>query len=139
MNIDLPHNILKFFMHKALELLNDLKTNYLEVILIPAENPQFIGHMQRCVCNRNPLWYRKLKKEFLDSHTLRRQRVISSLEHIYIGFIRKRSNDYMFFDIIKDMLINGQDMEGYEIPPVNEVRLFYGLPKDDRENKYFIN
>ena len=56
---DLPHNVKAEFMQEAEQMLVDMETNWLEVILTPAPDPQHEGHMIRAVANRNPEWYRK--------------------------------------------------------------------------------
>lgn len=38
-------------------MLNELEWEFLDVILIPAPDPKFEGHMIRAVQNRNPYWY----------------------------------------------------------------------------------
>jgi len=75
----LPKEISEIFSQEAKYLIKDLEINKLEVALIPAPSPQFIGHMIRVTINHNPEWY----KTFYHSYKhVKRRRCINALKRI---------------------------------------------------------
>ena len=54
---ELPETIADHFRMEANFLQGDLDANRLVVVLIPAPEPQFSGHMIRAVESHNPTWY----------------------------------------------------------------------------------
>jgi hypothetical protein len=91
---------------EAKDLLKELKENKLEVILIPAPNPQFEGHMIRVSQNRNPNWYKKLY--YSSGEKLKRNWTVQSLSKISENKIRWNSKyDIMILEMIYERLQNG--------------------------------
>jgi len=58
----LPREIRNLFRERADSLYYDLKSNHLEVILVPAPEPRYQGHMIRTVVSKNPTWYQELNR-----------------------------------------------------------------------------
>ncbi len=76
----------------AMDMIQELNENYLHVILTPAPEPKFDGHMIRTVCNRNPHWYR--------GQNFRRKTVIKCLSALSDG----RYIDCGTMDKLKDII-----------------------------------
>ena len=64
----LPGNIRQAFQKTAESLLYDLESNTLQVILVPAPEQAFTGHMVRLAISHNPTWW----KELYNSHQPRK-------------------------------------------------------------------
>jgi|GEM_PF-3720405 len=130
-NIDLPSRIKKAFISQALELLSDLQSRSLRVVLIPAPIKMHSGHMIRSVDNRNPKWHRDLYANFCVS----RRCTLQSLKRLSVWKISPRSYyDEMYFGI-KKRLIEGYDDDCYQcyFEPNKEVVEYFEKIK---ENEY---
>lgn len=124
----LPEDIRKLYSEQANCLYYDLLANRLEVILIPAPEPQYSGHMIRSVQNRNPKWYRDL---YWSYNHFRRDRSLRALDRI-----RKQEDRYFkvspykydatYRELIHNILIKGFENNYF---PNNKVRTFFGLEK----------
>lgn len=91
---------------EAKDLLKELKENKLEVILIPAPEQKFEGHMIRVSQNRNPDWYVRLYNSSKES--LKRNWTIQSLSKIAENKIRWNSKyDIMLLEMIYERLLEG--------------------------------
>jgi len=129
-NIDLPSHIKQAFISQALELLNDLQSQSLQVVLIPAPIKMHSGHMIRSVDNRNPKWYRDLYANFGVS----RRCTLRSLKRLSEWKISSRSYyDKMYFEIIKKRLIEGYDDDCYQcyFEPNKEVVEYFEKIKEN--------
>lgn len=125
----LPDNIRFCYAEEAEFLHYDLRSNKLEVILIPAPEPKHLGHMIRIVENQNPDWYRDL---YWSTSYFRRDRSLAALDRI-----RKEKDrpfrvspfkyDSAYRCLIHNRLTEGFREKGKEIPPNREVRLYFGL------------
>lgn len=73
--------IAELFQVHAGALLFELQEHYLNVVLVPAPDPKFIGHKIRATDNHNPTWYRELYED----QRIRRRFVARSLERISTG------------------------------------------------------
>jgi hypothetical protein len=76
----------------ALLALRDLETRRLSIVLVPAPEPHFDGHMVRAVENRNPAWYRDFVRDRWDSRgcQVKRSRVVRALERVGLrGIVRR--------------------------------------------------
>lgn len=126
---ELSENIRRFYIENAKFLYNDLKSNRLEVILIPAPKPMHRSHMIRAVQNQNPEWYRDL---YWSIPHFRRDRSLRALDRI-----RKQEDrlfrvlpfkyDSIYRELIHNRLIEGFRENGYVTPPNNEVRKYFGF------------
>lgn len=120
---DLPDNLTKLFSGHADFLYKDLEFKHLDVVLIPAPEQKFEGHMIRYVENRNPSWYRELYREMPN---FRRDRSLVSLDRLR----REEDNSYVY-DFIYRKLILEHLTEGYEdeigslVGPSEEVQLYF--------------
>lgn len=77
----------------ARRALQDLERERLVVVLVPAPDPHFSGHMIRVVECRNPEWYREFIRTLPQSFdTGHRHRIVRALERIVKG--RVKSNGY---------------------------------------------
>ena len=83
-------------------MIKELQEQSLVVVLIPAPDPQFIGHMIRSAVERNPIWYR--------GEGLRRKECFISLNRIRFDLPLSSETDYRVHQIVKnelDKLRNG--------------------------------
>ncbi len=114
---DLPFDVQIEFIKEAEVMIDELKTNWLEVVLIPAPEPMHEGHMIRAVANKNPEWYRKYfggfhqsKNDCMDWYGSRsniRKRVVSALEYIIDSddrFMRPINNMYRLHGIVRAII-----------------------------------
>jgi hypothetical protein len=76
----------------AEHLLNELESNYLEVVLIPAPDRRHSGHCVRAVQSANADWYRDFcnkypsrRKGFKTRTRIKRRETIKALEKILSG------------------------------------------------------
>src|SRR4051794_35935647 len=78
----------------ATEMLNDLETWRLEVVLIPAPDPQHSCHRVRCVQSQNPVWYRKFcelypsgrqRRSWKPDTRIKREQTVRALKRIIDG------------------------------------------------------
>lgn len=125
----LPREIRRYYAEDADYLYKDLKSNYLEVILIPAPMPNHPTHKVRAVQNRNPEWYREL---YWSIKHFRRDLSLRALDRI-----RKEEDgtykvspfkyDSRYRELIHERLIEGYMENGCEMPPNNIVREFFGM------------
>jgi len=121
-----PSYIKQSFINQALNLISDLQSQNLQVILIPAPEPMFQGHMIRSVNNRNPKWYRNLYAD----HSVSRRCTLQSLKRISEWKMNPRScYDKMYFEMIKKRLIDGYDDDCYQ----------YYFEPDKKVVEYFKN
>ena len=94
---------------EAKGMLDELRTNCLRVVLIPAPYPQFIGHKIRSAETQNPDWYRKM---FYDLGHIDRKRVIRTLEKI----IKNKSAKNVYVEYIKHIAKQRIESYLYESP-----------------------
>ena len=68
----------------ARRALSDLEKEFLSVILVPAPQPHFDGHMIRVAQNRNPKWYRDFVEGHWDTRgcQIKKKRVIRGLHRV---------------------------------------------------------
>jgi len=141
----LPKDILKKFADFADFLYQDLKINRLEVVLIPAPDPQFSGHKIRVVNNRNSGWYSNL---YWSYSNLKRKRLMKALDMLrktqdkdfrinksgrYAFHIYNYSYHLLCRELIFDMLTEGY-LDGSErIFPNNSIRSFFGMDTIEEE------
>jgi hypothetical protein len=130
---ELPDLLQFYFRRTAQELRDELENNGLEVVLIPAPEPKFSGHMIRAVDSHNPVWYRELYSEY--AH-FRRDRSLNALNRIIDGFDRPFvcspfKYDSIYRELIRDILLNGfQTVHGEPIPPESEVQEYLSNETD---------
>ncbi|MCA9486340.1 MAG: hypothetical protein KC548_01690 [Nanoarchaeota archaeon] len=129
----LPEDIRTEFLVYAEIFLNELRTQRLTVILIPAPYPQFSGHRIRVAQSHNPLWYRALYEQY--SPNLRRDRSLHSLERICEGADKSclqekgpYSYDFIYRTFLKEALIEGFETEHCTVDPNELVKDFFELP-----------
>ena len=79
-------------------MLHEMDLKKLDVVLIPAPDPQFIGHKIRVVQNENPEWYR--------GENLNRKKVRIALNCIRFGLPLYSETDFKVLDLVKTELEN---------------------------------
>jgi len=125
----LPKRVRRYYVEDADYLYNYLKSNYLEVILIPAPRPNHSTHKIRAIQNQNPNWYRELywsSKHFRRDLSLRAlDRILKQEDGTYRVSLFKY--DSIYRELIHDRLIKGYIGEGYEIQANCKVREFFGI------------
>lgn len=122
--MNLPDKIKRHFINQAKELLKDLESQSLKVVLVPAPDKHFPGHKIRSVVNENPDWYRGL---FADIRISRRC-VIKALKRIVDWEMRPLSVYVgLLYGLIKLRLTNGYNSECYQcyFEPVKEVKGYF--------------
>lgn len=123
----LDQKINVYFREHANYLLQYLKNNILRVVLIPASEKKFHGHMIRAVESENPLWYRKL----IDEHNhFRRDRSCRALDRIREnkdGLFRVSPYKYdaIYRELILERLTEGYEEAGYDISANEEVQDYF--------------
>ena len=132
---ELPARVGSLFSKEASSLLIDLRYFCLDVILMSAPEPKFIGHMIRVAVNQNPLWYRELYATTLH---FRRDRTLRSLNRIAnrvdCNLIESSSAvrlqytyDYLFREIIFRRLTEGYIEESGFVPPRRAALEFFDI------------
>ena len=125
---DLPDDIAKCFIDEADFLYDELDKKRLEVVLIPAPDPQHAGHKIRLAVNHNPKWY----SQFMDINPYsHRYRCVKALDKIknnedcrYHGS-RFRYQFYMR-DLIQERLTCGfQDSIEGHVLPIKKIRDYF--------------
>ncbi len=119
----LPEEVCEIFTLQAEFLLNELKQNRLEVVLIPAPEPRFEGHKIRIVNSSNPTWYSELfhlHQYFRRDRSEAALRRISTLQDQAFDGVHYRF-DSIYRELIKDQLENGFEWENEFIPPEEKV------------------
>src|SRR3989338_7794172 len=127
-----------YFREDAKILLHELEENRLEVVLIPAPDPQHHGHKIRAVQNSNPSWYRTL---YWEKPRIYRYLSLPSLQRIAEGrdgnFCPSNGQYHLatkYRDLIYERLTQGYvDERQGPIAPLAAVRRFFGLPLIDGE------
>lgn len=94
---------------EAESMLKELKHERLLVVLIPAPEPQFVGHMIRYVTNENPNWYKKI---FEERGYIHRHRIVNTLQKIIDGKYNK--NNAYFNEIIEAIIQTIEEYKYYE-------------------------
>ncbi len=91
---------------KALELLDELDANYLEVVLCPASDQKHSGHCVRVVQYQNAYWYREFcsmyssaRKGFKTRTRIKRRETRKALEKLANG-----ENNSVYTERIIDFL-----------------------------------
>lgn len=83
---------------EARDMLQELKSNRLKVVLLPAPDPQFEGHSIRQSIEWNVDWYRTI---FERDESIKRQHSITALKRISKGDILYQSKYHnLFLEII---------------------------------------
>lgn len=137
----LPEKITRIFSNEAAYLLEDLEKNKLEVVLIPAPQPKFEGHMIRVAINSNSHWYKQL---YHSKNHVKRQRCINALERIAENQDRKFQISPYLYDcrmreIILDKLYSGMNYDGLVSPGDPGIITFFDkgiITPEDFENLY---
>ena len=121
----LPEDVASMFRLEAKWLYRDLTENLLKVVLRPAYQERYNGHMIRVVESQNPQWYREI---YHSTPNFKRQRTLRSLERIAqaedLPYIDRRgavspygSYDTRFREVIKSRVTEGyEDVQGRWIP-----------------------
>ena len=122
----LPEEIKPHYIGEAEYLLNDLETNRLRVILVPAPQPMHQMHMIRVVESYNPEWYSSL---YWSIDHFRRDRSLRALNRIIKQNdkpfrVQPYKYDMIYRELIHERLMNGFYEQGYEIPPNQIVKSF---------------
>ncbi len=86
---------------EAKELLQDLKNNYLHVILIPAPDPQFTEHRIRKSDGQNIKWYRDLY--WSSGETWKRNHTIKFLKRMSEGIF---NYDSLYVQKLLGLILN---------------------------------
>lgn len=75
-----------------MDLLDELEGNYLEVVLIPAPEPNYTDHKIRAVQYQNAEWYRKFCEQYVSARKgfktrtrIKRRATIKALEKLASG------------------------------------------------------
>lgn len=130
--------IQRYFRSHARLLLDEITTNELKVVLTPAPQQKFVGHMIRSVESENPGWYKAI---YSSHHHWNRTRTLRSLGRIILGKdqeIREvqgnihgaYSTDAIIRSHIYDHLTRGmQSVHFGEIPACDDVRHYFGLER----------
>lgn len=102
MDVDFEEQII------ALDLLEDLESNSLEVVLIPAREQKHSLHFIRCVQYQNAEWYRKFCEKYISARKgfkirtrIKRQATIKALQKIANGI-----NDSTYTERILNFIRN---------------------------------
>jgi len=99
-------------------MLGQLKENKIKVILIPAPDPQFSGHMIRASIESNPEWYselcnnnpRKRKRGEIKNYSyIKRDRIIKLLQKLINGNISRCKYTNDLIEIAKKMKIENEE------------------------------
>ncbi len=130
--------IQNYFRSHARLLLEEITTNELKVILTPAPQQRFVGHMIRSVESENPKWYQAI----YSSHPhWNRTRTLRSLGRIVLGKDREivenqgyismaYSSDAIHRLLIYDHLVHGMTSIRFgEMLPQDMVREYFGLER----------
>ncbi len=137
----LPRNIRDLFRERADLLHSELRANRLEVILVPAPEQKFLGHMVREVVSQNPPWYQELFRTYPTQ--LRRPHSLRALDRIRCmkdpelsakprGAIQQYYKYTTFYrEVIFEMLVFGYE-NGIYIPPEPRVQEFFGVEGIDK-------
>jgi hypothetical protein len=151
-----PKEISNYFSFEAELLFNDLKQNKLEVVLIPAPEPQFIEHKIRSAVHQNPIWYKNLYNrysfnlEYKNKKTKRNRKVFNSKikrkpSENSLGRISLKKDmphcfhDFVYKDLIFHRLYYGEDYSGSKISPEKMIVEYFQngklleIPNQERE------
>lgn len=130
---ELSNYIRPYYVEHADFLFCDLCYTRLEVVLVPAPDKMFEGHMIREVVNANPDWYKDLYSSVAN---LRRELSLKALDRLrrqHDRPVNSRSSrtpytyDSRYRTLIHNNLLKGfNSVDGF-VPPNNEVRSFFGL------------
>jgi len=101
-------------INEALQsMLYQLQSQHLDVILVPAPVPKFVGHKIRVVNTQNPEWYRFYFQQF-GANFVVRSRTISNLKSMCIGKNVKGSRqDKALMEIAKKLVCTGEYTDEY--------------------------
>ena len=130
---ELPEIIAKSFQKEADYLYEELQTNRLSVILIPAPKPSFSNHKIRIAESHNPEWY-STQYHFY-SH-FKRKRCTKALDRIRKNKDRDYKTNPFRYDarmreLILTRLVEGYVFEGTEIYPNQNVKKYFNKSIDD--------
>lgn len=125
----LPERIQSYFQQEAELLHNELFTNKLEVILMPAPAPHFDSHKIRVAICHNPPWYSAFYHAY---DYFRRDRSLRALYSIVEKKDRQSNgNSYKYQRIYRGFifqrLIGEYNEQGYWYPANLEVCRYFGL------------
>jgi hypothetical protein len=73
------------FQMEARALIRDLRDHPMQVVLMPAPDPQHVGHMIRVVISRPPDWYMERFYSGRGRKTFKRHRFVRALQRVAEG------------------------------------------------------
>jgi len=133
----LPQGIKDLFRERADSLYHDLRSNRLEVILVPAPFPKHQDHMIRVVASQNPQWYQELYRSY--PQQLRRPHSLRALDRIRnvrdpefspnpTGAIQHNFKYVSLYrEVIFEMLVFGYGTNGLYVPAERKAQEFFGV------------
>lgn len=85
-------------VHELEQMLNELQSNQLEVVLVPSKDPRHEGHMVRKAVQRNCEWYRRFCSQYTKNprplaRSVRTKIVRGHTERILTSMIKNRKMD----------------------------------------------
>ncbi|MBD3318978.1 hypothetical protein GF342_03645 [Candidatus Woesearchaeota archaeon] len=131
---ELPVEVHQFFIEEARELKREFLENRLQVVLIPAPEPMYAGHMVRAVENKNPDWYRAAYNDWSKCQgksNCKRTRMHRALDRVCTGRDGVFGSYRFRYDSILREIMQDRLMEGYQslelwVPPSNTVLEYFG-------------
>lgn len=100
-------------------MLSELESQFLEVVLLDAPEPNFDGHKIRVAVNKNPQWY---SDYYYSRHaTPQKKEFMKALRDISNGIFR----DLTYYNEIIDMILNKIENENSET-----FKTYYKLQTD---------
>ena len=126
---ELPERIKEYYTEHANWLYQDLINNKIGWVLVQNPNYSEEDRKVRKIQTKNPKWYSGLYNSY---SSFRRDLSLRALNRIrnqedrpFIKF--KYKYDLRYRELITDNLLEGYETYEGEVPPNNEVRLFFGL------------
>ncbi|MBI4158806.1 hypothetical protein HY500_00940 [Candidatus Woesearchaeota archaeon] len=138
----LPREIRNSFRGCADLLYHNLRSNHLEVILVPAPVSKYQDHMIRVAVSQNPVWYRELNRTrhspVRRPHSLRALDRIRNVRDPELSLKPKGAitQNYayvtLYREIIFEMLVFGYEENGLYVPSEPRVQGFFGVEGIDK-------
>lgn len=136
----LPEDVNVLFRSEANFLYNNLLNNGLIVVLLPAPDPKYVGHMVRYTVSKNPEWYSTLYTHY---QNLKRHRSLRALDRIrnqndqQLTKVPKSAvhtwwtYDTLYRGFILERLAYGYNEYGLFVPPEKKIQDFFQIDKKE--------